>query len=102
MSAKRAYRGTWKARHRHNDRTRVAIRYRAYPTDGQRQRIAYICGACRFVQNLAKEQRVSCKALQPPSTFLQLAVGRLEGAEERARPDPLARRGADADPPTGA
>ena len=57
MSAKRAYRGTWKARHRHNDRTRVAIRYRAYPTDGQRQRIAYICGACRFVQNLAKEQR---------------------------------------------
>ena len=101
MSAKRAYRGSWKARHRNNDRTRVAIRYRAYPTDDQRQRIAYIGGACRFVQNLAEATR-SCQALQPPSTFLQLAVGRLEGAEERPGPDPLARRGADADPPTGA
>jgi transposase len=47
----------WKRKDPHNERGRIAIRYRAYPTADQQSTARRIDGCCRVVQNLAKEQR---------------------------------------------
>ncbi len=47
----------WKKKDPNNERGRVAIRYRGYPTSEQTGKIMRIDGSCRFVKNLAKEQR---------------------------------------------
>lgn len=52
-----ANRRRWKRHDPTNERGRVAVRYRAYPTPEQRQKARRIAGSCRVVKNLAKEQR---------------------------------------------
>lgn len=50
-------RARWKKKDQDNERGRIAIRYRAYPTPEQHQQVVRIAGSCRVVKNLAKEQR---------------------------------------------
>ncbi len=47
----------WVKRDPNNERGRIAIRYRGYPTPSQELLIRRIGGCCRVVKNLAKEQR---------------------------------------------
>ncbi|MHB8295845.1 MAG: RNA-guided endonuclease InsQ/TnpB family protein, partial [Acidimicrobiales bacterium] len=47
----------WKKKDPNNERGRIAIRYRAYPTAEQVEKARRIGGCCRVVKNLAKEQR---------------------------------------------
>ncbi|MHB8296051.1 MAG: helix-turn-helix domain-containing protein, partial [Acidimicrobiales bacterium] len=47
----------WKKKDPGNERARIAVRYRAYPTADQVGKARRIGGCCRVVKNLAKEQR---------------------------------------------
>ena len=45
---------------------RKANTYRLYPTPEQAHQMAQIAGSCRFVFNLALEQRREARFVQPP------------------------------------
>ena len=83
-TTKESKRARWKKKDPDNERGRIAIRYRAYPTPSQMGKVMRIAGSCRFVKNLTKEQWDLAYRFGATLPELHPAVGGPKGVAERS------------------